>query len=192
MIRDTLDFDHNTQTSDAGDKQLYVQFYMHFIKDEEESIKENRPIFKDQVFVKIFPPGDRTNIVDRPFRESDQFRFPAQYARFKANQDQRASGTPLEMWPVVSKALAEELKFFGFQTVEQLAGASDDICSKRMGLVDLKSKAAAYLQVAAGDTKPIAEMSEKMIAMASQIEVLTRNLNEALARIPAEEAKKGK
>lgn len=189
MQRDTLDFDHNIQNTDAGDKQLFVQFYMHFIKDEEESSKENRPIFKDQVFTKIFPPGDRSNIIDRPFRESDQFRFPAQYARFKANQDQRASGTPLEMWPVVSKALAEELKFFGFQTVEQLAGASDDVCSKRMGLVDLKSKAAAYLQVAAGDTKPLAEMARRMEEQASQIEVLTRNLADAVKRIPVEKAK---
>jgi hypothetical protein len=189
MQRDTIEFDHNTQTTDAGDKQLFVQFYMHFIKDEEASITENRPIFKDQIFTKIFPPGDRTNIIDRPFREGDQFRFPAQYARFKQNQDQRASGTPLEMWPVVSKAMAEELKFFGFQTVEQLAGASDDVCSKRMGLSELKNKATVYLQVAAGDTKPLAEMSKEMTDLKSQIEVLTRNLADAVKRIPTEKAK---
>ncbi len=189
MQRDTIEFDHTLQTTDAGDKLLFVQFYMHFIKDEEKSIEENRPIFKDQVFTKIFPPGDRSNIVDRPFRESDQFRFPAQYARFKANQDQRASGTPLEMWPVVSKALAEELKYFGFQTVEQLAGASDDVCSKRMGLSDLKNKAIVYLQVAAGDTKPLAEQAKQIDEMKSQIEVLTRNLSEAVARIPKAGAK---
>ncbi len=188
MQRDTVEFDPQVQFTDAGDKQLFVQFYMHFIRDEEKTEQENRPIYKDQIFVKIFPPGDRNNIVDRPFRETDQFRFPAQYQRFKANEDQRASGTPLDVWPVITKSLAEELKYFGFQTVDQLAGASDEICSKRHGLTDLKQKAAAYLQVAAGDTKPLAEMSKEMTELKSQIEVLTRNLADAVSRIPKKAA----
>ena len=188
MSRETLDFDPQTQFTDAGDKQMYAQFYMHFVPDVLKSEEENRPIYKDQIFVKIFAPGDRNNIIDRPVRESDQFRFPTQWARFKAGEDQRAAGTPLEIWPVVTKAMAEELKFFGFHTVEQLAGASDEVCSKRLGLVDLKSKATAYLQVAKGDTKPLAEMARTVDELKSQIEVLTRNLEDAVARIPKAKA----
>jgi hypothetical protein len=188
MSRETIDFDPQAQFTDAGDKQMFAQFYMHFIPDVLKTEEENRPIYKDTVFVRIFAPGDRNNIVDRPIRDTDQFRFPAQWARFKAGEDQRASGTPLEIWPVVTKGMAEELKFFGFHTVEQLANASDEVCSKKMGLVDLKNKANLYLKVAAGDTKPIAEMSREMTELKAQIETLTANLADAVSRIPKAKA----
>jgi hypothetical protein len=84
--------------------------------------------------------------------------------------------------------MAEELKFFGFHTVEQLANASDEVCSKKMGLVDLKNKANLYLKVAAGDTKPIAEMSREMTELKAQIETLTANLADAVSRIPKAKA----
>jgi hypothetical protein len=91
---ETLDMDHNLFTSNAGDKSLYVQFYMHFNENQTKSQEAGRPVFDDCEFVKIFSPGDRTNIIDRPVRESDKLRFPGQYAAFKANKEQQASGTP--------------------------------------------------------------------------------------------------
>lgn len=173
---DTYEYDHSVFASDKGDTALYVQFYMHFLKNEPRSLEEGRPIFDDTEFVKIFTPGDRTNIIDRPVRPSDKIRFSKQYAAFKNNQEVQATGTPLSEWPIITRAMAEELKYLGFQTVEQIAGMSDGTAGSKAGLVDLKNKANAYLEVAKGNTAPIEEMTTKMKDLESKIRVLTEAL----------------
>src|SRR6266404_2415622 len=142
---ETLDYDHTQHTSDAGDAKLNVIFYNSFIKDEAQSVVEGRFVAKDVPFTKIFMPGDRTNIIDRPTRDSDKARFPAQWARFKNAQEQRADGTPLSEWPILSRGQVEELRYQGFSTVEQLASASDNI--QFMGLQMLKQKAKLFIEI---------------------------------------------
>ena len=47
-------------------------------------------------------------------------------------------------------SMIEELKHLGFHTVEQLAGASDSVCSKFAGLQMYKQKAIAFIEYAKG------------------------------------------
>jgi hypothetical protein len=182
---ETLDMDHNLFTSNAGDKSLYVQFYMHFNENQTKSQEAGRPVFDDCEFVKIFSPGDRTNIIDRPVRESDKLRFPGQYAAFKANKEQQASGTPLAEWPIVSRSMAEELKYLGFHTVEQIAEANDGAVAKHAGLTNLKVKARAYLELAAGNTKPIEEMTRTVQELQQQLNGRDELIENMKARLDA-------
>jgi len=178
---DTIDYDHTLHTSSKGDESLYVQFYMSYEQNYEKSEQEGRPIYDDVPFVRIFVPGDRTNVIDRQVRMSnprigffggDDARFPKQWAQFKEGQEQRSAGTPLAEWPVISRGQAEELKFFGFDTVEQIAGASDQVLTKHMGLQDLKNRAKAYLEIAKGNTAPIEQMQAQLKEMSAQFKVL--------------------
>lgn len=173
---ETYEFDHNLfSVQGAGDEKLFVQFHTAALKNEARSAEEGRPIFDETVFVKIFTPGDRNNIIDRPATEIDKRRFAKQFAQFEGNKEQ-VTGTPLAEWPIMSRSMAEELKYFGFQTVEQLAQASDQALSRMAGLSSFKAKAIAYLELAAGSTKPI----EKLTSDLEQVKAENAQLAEAV------------
>ena len=109
------------------DARLAVQFYEKPLHMEFLSEKEQRPIYENCVFVKIFTPGDKLNIIDTIARKEHQDRFPQQWAAFKNRQggDTGYIGTPIAEWPRISASQAEELKAIKFFTVESVANASD-------------------------------------------------------------------
>lgn len=191
MEQATLDYDHNLMTSDAGDKKLFVQFYNSFVKDEKKSAEEGRYVAKDEAFIKIHVPGDRTNVIDRPVRPGDQYRFPEQWARFKNSEEQRATGTPLSEWGIISRGQAEELKYLGFSTVEQIAEAHDGR-HNYMGLQDLKNKAKVYLEIAKGNGAPTEAMVKKQKELEEQNKVLSESLEFMKVEVAALKAAKGK
>lgn len=180
---ETLDYDHTMHQSDAGDSKLNVVFYNSFVKDEAKSEAEGRFVAQDVPFTKIFMPGDRTNIIDRPTRDSDKFRFAAQWARFKNAQEQRADGTPLAEWPLVTRGQVEELKYLGFTTVEQVAGANDNI--PYMGLQNLKQKATLFIEVAKGNTAP----TEKLIKEHEELKANFKVMQESMDKLLADQAR---
>ena len=180
---ETIDYDPTVHQTDEGDKKLSVIYYNSFIKNEAKSIEAGRLVCDDVPFTKIFMPGDRTNIIDRPTRESDKLRFPMQWGRFKNAQEQRADGTPLTEWPIVSRGMAEELKYLGFTTVEQVAEANDNV--NMLGLQDLKSKARVYLQVAKGNTAPVEKLSADLKEMMAQNKVLMETVDHMKTQIGA-------
>lgn len=190
---ETLDYDYNVHQTDAGDSKLNVYFYNSFIKDEAKSTTEGRFIAQDVPFIKIFMPGDRTNIIDRPIRDSDKLRFPAQWSRFKNAQEQRADGTPLAEWPLVTRGQVEELKYLGFTTVEQIATASDNI--PYMGLQGLKQKAQLFIEVAKGNSAPTEKLIKEHEELQANYKVMAetvQQLQNQLNLLGAAEAKKVK
>jgi hypothetical protein len=179
---ETYEFDHNLFSKPgAGDESLYVQFYPSYMKDQTKSELEGRPMFKDTEFVKIFVPGDRNNIIDRPATAEDKMRFSKQYSVFKQGAEQRGEGTPLAEWPIVTRSMAEELKYLGFSTVEQIATARDDVVGK-YHLQDLKNRAVAYIELAKGSTAPIEQLSKKL----EEAEANQRQMQVALDEVVAE------
>jgi hypothetical protein len=176
---EVYEYDHNLfSVEGAGDEKLFVQFHNDILKNETKSAAEGRPIYDDTIFVKIFTPGDRNNIIDRPATEIDKRRFHKQFAAFQGNKEQ-VTGTPLAEWPIMSRSMTEELRYFGFQTVEQLAQASDEATSRMAGLASFKAKAIAYLELAAGSTKPI----EKLTGDLEQVKAENRQLAEAVKQL---------
>jgi len=110
------------------DAALSVLFYSKPMKDEFQSEQKARPIFFDADMVKIFLPGDDKNIIDTFVREDHKQRFPRQWAHYqnKLAGDQRLAGkTPIDQWPRLTPAQAEELRAVKFLAVEDIANASD-------------------------------------------------------------------
>lgn len=164
----------------VGDQRLYVRFFQHPRRNEVKSQEAGRPIFEDAEYIEIRIPGDKDNIVVRPVRPLDRSRFRERYLKFRQGIEDVVEGMPLEMWPVVTRAQAEELKFFNIRTVEQLAEVSDGLAQKFIGIHELKRKAKTYVEAAAGNA-PLEKMEVALKERDNDLDVL-RRANEELAK----------
>jgi hypothetical protein len=138
-----------------ADNRLAVKFYNTEVQNEIETIKQNRPIFEEKVFIKIATPGDSLNEIDRPMYEHDKNRFPIQWANFlnRQGEHQNYSGTSLKEWPLITKSQAEELRGLKFHTVEAIAMATDQAIQKigmlaGMSPYTFREKAQSFIKMA--------------------------------------------
>lgn len=184
---DALDHDHAMHFRQfAGDEKLYKRFYKGFVPDEEKSLMEGRPVFRDVTMIQILTPGNRDNIVDREMQPHDKVRFAQAWAQFQKGDSEIGDGTPLAEWPLISKSMTEELKFFGFFTVEHVAQAGDAVMAKMPGLRELASRAKAWL-ANVKDQSGIAKLAKEKEDMQAQISALQGQVAELakLAQVPA-------
>ena len=202
MALEEIDYDINAFAASAreADKNLAVRFYMQAVQNEVKSVEQGRPIFDDTEMVEIRVRGDRNNVVQRPAREDDKRRFRDAYVAFRENRSQAQSGTPLSEWPVMSASMVEELKYFGFHTVEQVAKADDNAMSKMAGLRMLRDKAVIFMEHAQG-TAPLSKLQEELeltrdqlkveqtnnAKLAAQLEELTAKFNSLAERIATDD-----
>jgi hypothetical protein len=169
------------------DHRLLVTFYIKPIQDAALTLKEGRPMFIDTECVRIMTPGDKSSILDRTAHAEDKMRFAKQYQQFKAGAEQAQVGTPLEAWPMVTRAQVEELKFFGIRTVESLAEIADVHAQKFMGINMLRQRARDYVEAAKG-TQPMAEMRAQLEEKDNEIQTLNKAMADLAARVAAMEA----
>lgn len=129
--------------SDApnADAQLHVEFYEH-----------DRVPNKGVVFVRIMIPGDKTNVFDQPARDHHKERFPRHWLAYQMqHMDVSVIGTPLLHWhqqrpEEFTAGQLDELTILKFQTVEQLATASDgQIQRVGMGAAGLRERARQFI-----------------------------------------------
>jgi hypothetical protein len=140
----------------GADSRLQVRFYKKSVQQEQETMDAGRPIYKDFDFVHICVAGDTLTEIDTYALQNHKTRFPVQWANYMNRQganDEEVVGTPVAEWPLVSKSQAEELRAMKFQTVESIAGASDQQL-QRMGMAAgmspyaFRDKAKAFLNLA--------------------------------------------
>lgn len=135
----------------AMDSKLYVKFYTRPVMHGFKSNEAGRPIYEDKEYIQILVPGDSKTTVDCPVTAEFRARFPNQYAKFKANESQSVTGTPLEMWPQVTRAMVAELKAQNITTVEQLAEMADTTAQNIMGNHDLRRRAKNFIEASKGE-----------------------------------------
>lgn len=183
---------HVQHGTDAG---LFVEFYVEAIEDQEESIKQGRPIYRDVEMTSIRILGDQKTHVVRPVDlkgsntvPSDPDRWPRQWAAFKNKQVVTEVGTPITEWPPVSKSQAMNLKSLNIHTVEALAQVSDsNLGNIGMGARDLRDKAIAFLDQAK-DGSGLVKLQEENKDLRTKIEALQNQM----AAFMAEKPKRGK
>ena len=168
-----------------GDAKIFAHFFLQPIQDDAESSVAGRPIFKDEEFIRIIVPGDKKNIVVRPAMKMDKERFAQQYAKFKNNEEQSATGTHLEKWAGVTRAQVEELKHFGVRTVEQLALIDDTNAQKFMGIMMLRNRARDYVEAAKGEAPTVALRAE-LAERDNKIEALQKAIEEMRSMLEAQ------
>lgn len=172
------------------DASLSVLFYSKALRNNFKSEEAGRPIFDDVDMVKIFLPGDDKNVIDTFARDDHKARFPQQWAHYqnKLAGDQRLAGkTPIDQWPRVSPAMAEELRAIKFLAVEDIANASDAQI-QALGMIAgmsphaFRDAARNYLRVAAGEASEsktaaeLASVKDENTAMRKQMEEMQAQL----------------
>lgn len=171
--------------SHSDDKNLLVQFKMHAVKQGGASEKAGRDIYKDEEYVWIRFPGDRTKEVLRPVdlkgsggHPPDPARWPNAWAAFKNSAVQVQEGTPLESFPLLGTSTVLNFKSYNVHTVEQLASVSDAVIHNLgTGAMDLREKAKAWLK-AAKDSSAVTAMQAELTKRDLDIAALKEQLAE--------------
>jgi len=133
----------------GGARGQLAIFYHKSVHNPLKSQQEGRPVFEDRVFVRVAPPGERLNIVDRPATRADQQRWPQQWALFQQNKDQTPEGTPIELLYPEKPAVASTLRANGVMTIESCAELSGNaIDSIGMGAQSWVNAAQKYVAAA--------------------------------------------
>lgn len=155
----------------ALDKKLFVQFHLRAVLNNFKSAQEGRPIFDEVDYVRIIVPGDKNTVIDTKATPEYTTRFASRFELYKKNQSQAVTGTPLEVWPQMTVGQVAELKAMHIHTVEQLAELPDNLAQRIMGSHDLRRRAVAFLDLAAGDAAN-SKLSAELDKRDNEIELL--------------------
>ena len=175
------------------DALLYVEFYWHEPVDKwasevasQEKGKRVTVKLPRQPFVRIMRPGDQTSIIETPVREEHKMRWPDRWLYWQMAEgmidDQKVPGFQLEDWNHLADKpeLLRELKFARFQTVDQVAGASDAQVQKlgiggpglrEQARADLRNRMGSEMREAmAAKDRELAEMKERMARLEAMLD----------------------
>lgn len=156
----------------SADSMLHVEFYLC-----------DDGIYKGKPFIRIVVPGDKTNIIEQPVKDSHKERFPRQWLYFQMKTDDSpVIGTLIGEWrekapEELSSNQVAELQILKFQTVEQIATASDAQLQRiGMGGQGLRERARQYLS-----RKNRSENSIELEKTRSELDELKAQMAELLA-----------
>jgi hypothetical protein len=175
-----------SRTYGAPAQQLRGDFYMDTIKDELASRNAGREIHKEVERVRVIIPGAVASIVVKNVDDTHRQRWPEQYAAFKAGREQPLSGTALVEWPVLNRAMVEELHHLKVRTVEELANLSDiQVQNIGMGGQMLRARARAFLDDAEHEaltTKLVGE-NDVLRSRVASLEAQVNELGQQMVRV---------
>jgi len=183
MARETADYDAGDfEDHRKSDPKAFVRFHLLPKQNEAKSAEAGRPIFEDVEYVEIIVPGNETNRPVLKVTVIERQRFAQQYRRWKeSGVSDYNEGTPLTEVPWITRSQVEELAFARIKTLEQLAGVSDTVCQRMMGLTELRRKAL--------DTMARAEAEAPFSKIQAQLDALVA-ANAALQGVVDEQATK--
>ncbi len=195
------EFNHNDFSNTAeADKSLMVKFFYKNVQNKMESRKQNRPIFKEKLYIEIRVPGQRDAQACRPATHSDKNRFPLHLEAFEKRTEPPTEGMPLNEWTMITRSQAEEFSFLNVKTVEQLASMKDTNIQQFMNGYKLRDQAVKWLEThnKEGEDREKAELKAAVAKLTEQVEQLlaagspvaaplTEDEIEALAPAPATE-----
>lgn len=141
----------------AGDEALNVRFFKKVCEDASRYLDNGRPLSYLADFIEIRIPNDAgiPNIVCRGVTPSDKIRFSRQWKIYHTQENKDESnkqliGFPINEWAFIDKKRCDMLQNMGFDTVEQIAGMSENNALAITGSLGinglvLKEKANAFL-----------------------------------------------
>ena len=117
-----------------------VRFYEKPKLNKAKTSEAGRPIYDSVEMVEVIVAGDKhfrphfpahepTVTYDNATQQDDRRtwaeRYPAEYKAYKTQGTMSVSGTPVEAWPLLTRAQVAELKALDIFTVEQIADMTD-------------------------------------------------------------------
>lgn len=163
------------------DSRLSVSFYKKAVRNDFESAKQEKDVFIDVDYVKIFIPGDDKTVIDTPAQASHKQRFPIQWAHYvNTNGNSEELGTPLTDWNL-TPAQVEEFRHLKFFTVESIANASDSQIQSigmlaGMSAYKFREKARNFLQKPNVTEEALKELKEEHANQINELKQMIANL----------------
>lgn len=146
------------------DRPAYVRFEKRPVEDRTASLAAGRYVAKDIVYALITPPGSKDIIIREVTdwlkyldQQSAEGRIPAAWVdsyraafeKYEKGEAVPPNGTPIKGWSPLSPAQQTNLIAMNILTVEDLAGLNQEAMGRfGMGIVELKRKAATWLEAA--------------------------------------------
>ncbi len=177
----------------SNDNLIVPRFYIHTVKNSTKSAAAGRPIFDEvevceirmaanKQTVAVYPAHEVWKVVDQPdgSREPTTYamRFADLYRKFKANEAQTMSGTPLSELPFLSASKRLELKALSVHTAEALAALDgNNLKMLGMGGREMQQQAKAYLDNASGSADAT-KLAAENVSLRDMIAEQQRQINE--------------
>lgn len=174
----------------TNNESLVTPFFKNVAQiDPHATKREGRPIYSDMEVCEVRIAGDRNFKPEFPAHSmwnrvdgediTYAMRWPDQYARFKANSEQVASGTPLSELTFLTEAKRQELRGLKVYTAEALAAIEGKNLAALGGEGrEWKTQATAYLSRASG--------SAETVRLAGEVELLKARIAEMTGADPAD------
>jgi hypothetical protein len=197
----------------ASAKEFLQLFFSEEVVKNEKASEDGPPIFDVVHQVRVVVAGDRSNEGpiytlwrkkhDGSEKVDDQKaynRFKRPYEDWKTGQAPAQSGTPLEQWPLMDKAMVATLKASHVYTVQELGSLSDEKCEAvlRRGGREWREKARVYLEEAkeaASEAKLRGELAKRdaqIEELQDQVRTLLQKQNNITPGFDPPKRKKGK
>lgn len=119
------------------------------------AVKDVTGQFQNVEFVSIITPGDKNAMPRHKVTPTLIEMYRPWYEHWRKGLELAPSGTPLEMWPILTPAQVRELKVLNIFTVEQLKGIPDTALQNLPFGRTLRNQAVAWL-----DSKKEADLVE--------------------------------
>lgn len=100
---------------------------------------------EEKDWITISSPGDKHNVINELVDEGHKRRFARKWASYQGMQDAKVSGTPIAQWDGLAEGQKIVFEQNGFNTIEQVAMASENAFMNIQGGYSWCTKAKAYL-----------------------------------------------
>jgi hypothetical protein len=172
---------------EAMNKGITPIFFIQPVHDQGESDRSGAPRFQNMEHVRLMVAGDQMNIPVLPVDETIRQRFAVQYARWKANRDDKHfDGTPLKEWPLLSPAQIAEFNANNILSVEQLAEIADTYVTRLHDGRVWRKKAQDFLKLAK-DSGVVMQQAAKIENLEEKVAELTKTILDLSARVGKDE-----
>lgn len=149
------------QVKFGDDSAQVVVFYTRSVFNAAKSKAKGARFYENEIWVKMHPPGERLNVIDRPVSDLDKIKYQRQWNLFLQNKTQVPDGTPIDLLFPNSPATADSLKAFNVHTIQQCANLSSHALQTiGMGAQDWANMAKQYLDSASSGTSFLKLRSE--------------------------------
>lgn len=167
----------------GGDKGMVAMFYNRPVHNPGKSQEAGRPFYEDKVYVRIHPPGERLNIIDRAANDTDRRRWPLQWHQFSQNKQQHPEGSPIDLLYPEYPSIASMMRAASVFTIEQCAELSAPAIENiGMGCQRYVNDAKKYLEAANKGVKA-SQMRHELEERDREIKMLKKTVDDLMAQV---------
>lgn len=158
-------------------------FYTELVQNPGKTEKEGRPIFDEQLMLRLYTPGDSLSVASHPGTPDMIEKYRAAYDKYMAGKtDDHFSGTPIGELNFLTAIQKAELKAVKIYSVEALAAVADSNVTRIPGGRSVRDQAKAWLEHSK-DTGASTRLAAENAALKDELARVKSNMDEMAKQI---------